>query len=316
MKRAGVNNEACPVCGTIPYDGERRVLVHGRTHRSFCSQACLRAGVRSLRRARRTARLRAAAALVAIALVAVGVGYVRQLVRHMRTRPAAPIAAAPPPAPPAPPEPTPFGPHWPPGDDEWQAEFTRATWIYPLPGPARRRPASSTSLFVDAANVANVANVATRARCRTSGRCGVDLGGELWGEQVYAAHDGVIDRVQRSNEDAPGGLSVRIAHWGGAVFTSYFHLAALPTHLAAGMRVSAGDVIGLTGDTGTADARAHLHFALSVRPSSALPEVFWDPEPLMARWPLHVPERGSVAGLLTADAPAEHIAGTPIARRR
>jgi murein DD-endopeptidase MepM/ murein hydrolase activator NlpD len=309
MKHADVNNEACPVCGTIPYDRERRVLVRGRTRRSFCSQACLRAGVRSLQRAGRTARLRAGAALLAIALVAVGVGYVRQLVRRGRTR-HAPIAAAPPPAPPALAEPAPFGPHWPPSDDEWLAEFTRATWIYPLPGPTRRRPASSTSIFV--------ADVATRARarCRTSGRCGVDLGGELWGEQVYAAHDGVIDRVQRSNEDAPGGLSVRIAHWGGAVFTSYFHLAALPSRLAAGMRVSAGDVIGLTGDTGTADARAHLHFALSVRPSSELPEVFWDPEPLMARWPLHVPERGSVAGLLTADAPAEHIAGTPIARRR
>jgi murein DD-endopeptidase MepM/ murein hydrolase activator NlpD len=310
MKRADVNNEACPACGTIPYDRERRVLVRGRVRRSFCSQACLHVGVRALQRAGRAARLRAGAALLAVALVAVGVGYVQKLVGRVRAR-HAPIAAAPsPPAPTAPPEPAPFGPQWPPSDDEWLAEFTRATWIYPLPGPTRRRPTSSTSIFV--ADVAAHAH----ARCRTSGRCGVDLGGELWGEQVYAAHDGVVDRVQRGNEDAPGGLSVRIAHWGGAVFTSYFHLAALPAHLAAGMRVSAGDVIGLTGDTGTADARAHLHFALSVRPSSELPEVFWDPEPLMTRWPLHVPERGGVAGLLTADAPAEHIAGTPIARRR
>ncbi|HEX8951930.1 MAG TPA: M23 family metallopeptidase, partial [Polyangia bacterium] len=142
-------------------------------------------------------------------------------------------------------------------------------------------------------------------------RCGVDLGGELWGEHVYAAHDGVIDRLQRSAEDAPGGLSVRIAHWGGAVFTQYFHLAAVPSRLAVGMHVVAGDVIGLVGDTGLPDARAHLHFALSVRPSSELPEVYWDPEPLMAAWPLRTPECGSVAGLASLEAPPERVAGSP-----
>jgi len=77
------------------------------------------------------------------------------------------------------------------------------------------------------------------------------------------------------------------------------------------MHVSAGDVIGLAGDTGLAGARAHLHFALSVRPSSDSPEVYWDPEPLMAQWPLRTPERGSVAGLVSVDAAAERVAGTP-----
>jgi murein DD-endopeptidase MepM/ murein hydrolase activator NlpD len=77
------------------------------------------------------------------------------------------------------------------------------------------------------------------------------------------------------------------------------------------MHVNAGDVLGLVGDTGLTNARAHLHFALSVRPSSDLPEVYWDPEPLMAQWPLRTPERGSVAGLVSVDAPAERVAGTP-----
>ena len=153
-----------------------------------------------------------------------------------------------------------------------------------------------------------------RARCRTTGRCGVDLGGELWGEHVYAAHDGVVDRVQHSSEDTPGGVYVRIAHWGGAVFTQYFHLAAVPQHLYVGMHVAAGDVIGLVGDTGLVGEHAHLHFALSVRPSSDQTEVYWDPEPLMAEWPLHNPERGSVAGLQTPEAPPEPIAGTPARR--
>jgi murein DD-endopeptidase MepM/ murein hydrolase activator NlpD len=300
--KRGVNSETCPVCGNIPYDSDRRVLVSGSARRSYCSQACLRVGVRVAQIAQRKARLRRYAFVLAFVLVATGVGYVRHLLllpRPARTpvAPPAPVVAE------APPEDVPFGPHWPPTDDEWQEQFTQAAWVYPLPGPTLRRPKSSRRLVV-----AEPA-VNARARCRSASRCGVDLGGELWGEHVYAAHDGVIDRVQRSSEDAAGGVYVRIAHWGGAVFTQYFHLAAIPTRLAVGMRVAAGDVIGLVGDTGLPKARAHLHFALSVWPSSDSPEVYWDPEPLMARWPLRTPERGSVAGLLAAEAPAERVAG-------
>jgi murein DD-endopeptidase MepM/ murein hydrolase activator NlpD len=309
MKR-DVDNESCPVCGNIPYDSERRVLVSGRVRRSYCSQSCLRIGVRTAQSAQRQTRRRRAAILLSTVLAVAAVGYVRHLLLMLRPQRATVAAPAPVAAPEAPPEVTPFGPHWPPTDDEWLKEFTQAAWVYPLPGPTRRRPARSRQLYVS-----EPAGKA-RAHCRSASRCGVDLGGELWGEHVYAARDGVIDRLQRSSEDAPGGLSVRIAHWGGAVFTQYFHLAAIPSHLTVGAHVNAGDVIGLVGDSGLADARAHLHVARSVWPSSDLPEVYWDPEPLMMQWPLHVPERGSVAGLLSVDAPAERLAGTPSPRRR
>jgi peptidase M23-like protein len=305
MRRA-VNNEACPICGSIPYDSERRVLVVGRTRASYCSQACLRVGVRTLQLARRRARLRRWGVVVSLVLAVAGVGYLRQLMlRYLAQHRARPTASAPPPAAPAAPdEPIAFGPKWPPSDEEWLDEFTRATWVYPLPGPTRRRPVGSRELVtVDAK--------APPPRCRSAGRCGVDLGGELWGEHVYAAHDGVIDRLQRV-EDAPGGTWVRVAHWGGNVFTYYFHLAAIPTRLAVGMHVNAGDVIGLVGDSGVKDARPHLRFALVVRPATTLPEVYWDAEPLMASWPLRTPARGSVAGLTAADAPAEPVAGTPM----
>jgi murein DD-endopeptidase MepM/ murein hydrolase activator NlpD len=302
----GVNTEACPICGDIPYDSERRVLVVGTVRVSYCSQTCLRVGVNTLQRARRTTRLRRWAVLLSLVLAAAGVGYLRHLLlrylAQQRARAMATTAAPPPVAPDAPPEPIAFGPTWPPTDEEWLAEFTRATWVYPLPGPLRRHAAGTRELFpVDAK--------ALPPQCRAAGHCGVDLGGELWGEHVYAAADGIIDRVRRSTDDAPGGTTIRIAHWGGAVFTSYFHLAAVPTRLAAGMHVNAGDVIGLVGDTGAHDAHAHLRFALSVRPSTALPEIYWDPEPLMAAWPLRTPARGSVAGLVAVDAPAEPIAG-------
>ncbi len=307
--RRDVDNEACPICGNIPYDSERRVLVVGKARASYCSQSCLRVGVRTLQLARRRTRLRRFALLVSLVLAAAGVGYLRHLLsRYLAHERARARASAPPPvAPAAPSEPIAFGPSWPPTDEEWAEELARTTWVYPLPGPTRRHPVGSRQLLtVDAA---------ATSRCRTAGRCGVDLGGELWGEHVYAAADGVIDRLQRSADDAPGGTYVRIAHRGGVVFTQYFHLAAVPTRLAVGMHVSAGDVIGLVGDSGLDGARAHLRFTLSVRPSSTLPEVYWDPEPLMAEWPLRTPARGSVAGLTAVDAPAEPVAGAPVGPR-
>jgi murein DD-endopeptidase MepM/ murein hydrolase activator NlpD len=307
--RPEVNGETCPICGEIPYDSDRRVLVNGKARSSYCSQACLRIGVRIVQIAQRKARLRRYAFLLSLVLVAIGAVYLRSRLILLRRRPApVPVAAPAPVVPVAPPEPTPFGPHWPPTDDDWLEQFAHSAWVYPLPGPTRRRPAIARELLV-----ADPAEFA-RARSRTADHWGADLGGELWGEHVYAAHDGVIDRLRRS-EDAPGGVYVRIAHWGGAVFTQYFHLAAIPTRLAVGMHVSAGEVIGLIGDSGPGDTRAHLHFELSVRPASSLPEVYWDPEPLMAQWPLHTPERGSVAGLVSADAPAERVAGTPSEHR-
>jgi murein DD-endopeptidase MepM/ murein hydrolase activator NlpD len=296
-----VNGEGCAICGTVPHVSERRVLVVGRARRSYCSEACLRVGVRMVQLARRKTRLRRYAVLLAFALVAAGAGYLRQVLLEARSR-VVPIAAPAPVAPPAPPEPTPFGPSWPPTDDEWQEQFTRAAWVYPLPGPTRRPPASSSQLFTTGPAPSQP------PRCRPAGRCGVDLGGELWGEHIYAAHDGVIDRLQRNPEEGPGGISVRIAHWNGAVFTRYFHLAAIP-HLAVGMHVNAGDVIGLAGDTGLPKPRPHLHFALSVQPSRNLPEIYWDPQPLMAEWPLETPARGSVAGLVSIDAHPERVAG-------
>jgi murein DD-endopeptidase MepM/ murein hydrolase activator NlpD len=297
-----VDNQGCAICGEIPYDSERRVLVDGKARRSYCSEACLRKGIGERRIARSRLRLRRYAFVVSLALLAAGVGYARQLL--LRWRPPGSGASARSPFVPQPaPEVPPFGPHWPPTDEEWQAELAHAAWVHPLPGPSRRRPSACPRLFVG--------EPTARARCRSAGRCGVDLGGELWGEHIYAAHDGVVDRLQRSNEDAPSGIYVRVAHWGGAVFTHYVHLAAVPTRLAVGTRVEAGDVIGLLGDTGVADARAHLHFALSIRPSSELPEIYWDPEPLMATWPLRTPERGSVAGLVALDALPERLAGAP-----
>jgi hypothetical protein len=56
--RLAHNSVACPICGSTSTDGDWRVLVHGRVRQSYCSQACLRVGVRTAQIAQRKARRR------------------------------------------------------------------------------------------------------------------------------------------------------------------------------------------------------------------------------------------------------------------
>jgi murein DD-endopeptidase MepM/ murein hydrolase activator NlpD len=286
--------DSCPRCHKRVPPHAQIVLVRGKTVEVYCSDRCVRANVSERLRAARAIRIRwlASAAFVVLAL---GAGRYAWQHRRLSPRPSAPTPVR---AEPAPAEPSPFGPHWPPTDDDWMEQFTAAHWLHPLPGPTRRRPLPDERTF------AIEKAVEPAARCRTAKRCSVDLGGELWGEHVYAALDGVVDRVQRVSDEAHGGISVRISHWGGVVFTHYFHLAAVPRRLTRGMHVNAGDIIGLVGATGIRGSSPHLCFALSVRPSSGYPEVFWDPGLLMGTWSLRAPPNGTVAGLVSPVATA------------
>lgn len=281
----------CYTCGN-PTDGEAQfTLVEGRLRRPHCSEACLQDTVDGQRRARAARnRRRLIVGLAALALIVVGAGTWRRL--HAPASQSISLAW-----PEVHPDPTPrpelifYGPAWPPTDDDWKFAFAKPGWMFPLPGPTRRAPAPDGRIF------GPEPPRHLPASCRTRGVCGVDLGGELWGEHVYAARDGVVDRVYPDGNHPRGGATVRLAHYGGLVFTQYFHLAAIPRGITRGAHVAAGDVIGLVGDTGLAGERRHLHFALSVRPSAELPEVYWDPTPFMPDWPLRVPLRGTVAGL-------------------
>jgi murein DD-endopeptidase MepM/ murein hydrolase activator NlpD len=164
---------------------------------------------------------------------------------------------------------------------EFMGELSGDRWIHPLPGPERRMPIRTSRVF-------GASRHGDRpGECR-SGHCGVDIGGEMWGEPVMAVHDGVVDRVKRVDEGR-GGLYVRIAHRDGTVFTQYFHLAAIPRDLSAGDKVKAGQIIGLVGDTGVKESNPHLHFAVSVKPTPTGREIYMDPEPLIALWPVKTP---------------------------
>jgi hypothetical protein len=283
----------CAFCGRPVRESRRLVLVRFFREEVHCSDACLREHLRARRFAWMRFWQRALAATVVPAvLITAGVVVVR---RHRAQRPqsisfawmnARPMAEEKAP-------PVVFGPPWPPTDEQWKAVFDRTSWTFPLPGPTRRALAADDQVF----QVAAPEPREPLPRCREPGRCGVDLGGELWGEHVYAALEGVVERVHEGHGRA--GLCVRLAHLDGQVFTQYCHLAATPRRFGRGTHVRGGEVIGLLGDTGLdAEQRRRLTFSLSVRPSRELEEVYWDPTPLMARWALRLEPHGTVAGLV------------------
>jgi murein DD-endopeptidase MepM/ murein hydrolase activator NlpD len=274
----------------------RHLMIDGSAVRVFCSQHCAtEPAVTEPEPPKPRSRLRH------LARVAVGVPMLLMFTSGY-TPPADPVttsssvAAALLPAaivPAAAPEPPSYGPTWPPTEKDWQTEIASDAWLHPLDGPTRRMPIRDARVF-------GAERPGDRpAECR-SGHCGIDIGGEVWGEPIHAAHDGVVDRVQRGPNEDHGGLYVRLGHRGGTIFTQYFHLAAIPRWVQPGVKVKMGDVIGLLGDTGVKHSSAHLHFTVSVRPSSEVPEQYIDPEPLIALWPLRMPVGG--VAMVTAQA--------------
>jgi murein DD-endopeptidase MepM/ murein hydrolase activator NlpD len=295
----------CVVCRGAIADGERFLQRRGRRYDAFCSEDCLTERVEERHLARAAFRRRWFGRTAAIALLLLGG---RALWQTFRAPQPVSISFEPPEVrPPPPPEPPRYGPAWPPTDDDWLTAFGRTVWTYPLPGPVRRTPAVDDHILAGRVSTAHLPAV-----CREPGRCGVDLGGDLWGEHVYAVHDGIVDHVQRAVGDERGGVYLRLAHFGGMVFTHYFHLAAVPRGIAHGVAVKAGDLIGLVGDTGNEHPGRYVHFALSVRPSKELAETYWDPSPLMARWPLRLPPRGTVAGFVPTESDLD---ASPFRRR-
>ena len=282
--------------GDRDIDRERFVLLRGRREEVHCSQVCLVANVEGRRLARVALRRRWLLRASAVALIVVGAP---ELWHRIRLPQSVSISFDPPEyRPPAEPRPEPpmFGPAWPPTDEDWQTAFAHSAWTYPLPGPARRAPAADDRILTTRPSASRPGPV-----CRVAGKCGVDLGGDLWGEHVYAAHDGVVDRVQHLTGDERGDVYVRLAHFGGMVFTHYDHLAAVPRRILRGAPIKAGDLIGLVGDAGNEHPGRYLHFALSIHPSAEHPEIYWDPTTLMARWPLRLPPHGTVAGFVPSE---------------
>jgi hypothetical protein len=283
----------CARCGGPVDVRTRHLMIDGPAVRSFCSEACVSAPVELAPPEPAPARgyspwkhlLHLAVGLPMLVFTS---GYTPP--SPAATSPSALAAVATTAAPAAEPA---FGPAWPPTEKDWMSEIGRDAWIHPLDGPVRRMPIRDARVF-------GAERPGDRpGECR-GGHCGVDLGGEVWGEPVHAAHDGIVDRVQRGPNDDHGGLYVRISHHGGTIFTQYFHLAAIPRWIQPGVAVKMGQVVGLVGDSGVKHSSPHLHFTVSVKPSAQLPERYIDPEPLVALWPLRMPIGGG--SIVTAQA--------------
>jgi murein DD-endopeptidase MepM/ murein hydrolase activator NlpD len=282
--------DVCATCGST-LAAERLVQANGRRLRAYCSRACLDVGVREARAVTRAKTMRAARRLTILA-VFLGACLVPRPFPEGKRPPR--VETIPAPEKPAPP-PGWFGPEWPPTEPSLLATLGRDAWVHPLAGPARRMPRADSRVF-------GAVRPGNRAwECR-NGHCGVDLGGEIWGEHVRAVHDGVVDRVQRAANPDHGGRFVRIAHHGGTVFTQYFHLAAIRRGIERGVPVKGGELIGLLGDSGVKESQPHLHFAVSIKPAENRPEKYIDPEPLIALWPMRVPMNGTELGLVTLTA--------------
>jgi murein DD-endopeptidase MepM/ murein hydrolase activator NlpD len=130
-------------------------------------------------------------------------------------------------------------------------------WTHPVTGTELKLPEQSTAMF------GAVRWGVSRSECR-SGHCGVDLGGPI-GRQVVAVGDGVVVRVERSEEgrDGRSGRYVRIEHDDGTL-TSYMHLDAIAEGLQVGDRVDGGQEIGTLGATAIHHSSPHVHFGLEV----------------------------------------------------
>jgi hypothetical protein len=290
---ANIADRRCPQCAG-PLDVRTpHVVIEGSTVRAYCSAECVALSTAPILPVQDVEEPRSSW-LFRLARVGVGIPFLALSSFGGHLDPPQPIAqpavAAPPQAPPEEPR---FGPSWPPTDADWQAEIASDAWIHPLDGPKRRMPISDSRVF-------GAERQGDRPGECNNGHCGVDLSGP-WGEPVHAAHDGVVDRVQRGANEEHGGMYVRIAHRGGTIFTQYFHLAAIPRKLLVGTQVKVGEVIGLLGDTGVKRSEPHLHFTISVKPSDEVNERYIDPEPLIALWPLRI-SIDENASMLTAQA--------------
>jgi murein DD-endopeptidase MepM/ murein hydrolase activator NlpD len=267
----------------------RHVAIAGTTVRVYCSEACLRAKdalppAEVIEPPRRRAAWWIAGGLVvgtsALALVYRFLrddsrdGPSEQAVIEAFERAANP----PPPAVEAPAAPQPTADEA--ADAALLEELARDAWIHPLAGPTRRMPTNHDAAF-------GALRPGDRPPECASGHCGVDIG-DTWGEPVHAVHDGVVEWVNRGPNEDHGGIFVKIAHRGGALYSWYFHLAAVPRWVQPGVKIKAGQVIALLGDTGVGHSGPHLHFSLSVKVTKNT-ERYLDPEPLIAIWPLWIP---------------------------
>ena len=97
------------------------------------------------------------------------------------------------------------------------------------------------------------------------------------GTPIYAAGDGVIDRLQTLSGY---GKYIRIRH-DGTYQTAYAHLSRYASGMAVGVRVRQGQTIGYVGNTGRSTG-PHLHYEVIRNGTQVNPES--NQAPVQADW--------------------------------
>jgi murein DD-endopeptidase MepM/ murein hydrolase activator NlpD len=88
------------------------------------------------------------------------------------------------------------------------------------------------------------------------------------GETIYACERGIVVAAS-NNPNSGAGRNITIRHRDGSR-TIYFHLSVVKVR--ALQRVKQGQVIGLTGNSGTQTTGPHLHFAIQQKGKFVDPE--------------------------------------------
>lgn len=91
------------------------------------------------------------------------------------------------------------------------------------------------------------------------------------GTPVYVTGDGIVRSAGRS---AGYGLSIDVEHPESGFLTRYAHLSQIPAHIRPGRRVTRGEQIALSGNTGLSKA-PHLHYEVHDLDGRALNPIFF-----------------------------------------
>ena len=214
----------CFACRNAVDSDEQFVLARGRQRLAHCSEACVRETLGSGAAPATRSRLHVIASATVAALVLVG-GWT--VWRHRAPQPRSialswvdvtwdKVARA---------EPSYYGPAWPPTDATWSFAFDRRVGVSAA-GPGAPRAGRRRSPF------ATDPHAASDAAPRPARRRARPLRGRAGRRALGRARLRGARRRRRSRArpaaDEPGGVYLRLAHFGGMVFTHYFHLAAIP----------------------------------------------------------------------------------------
>lgn len=149
-----------------------------------------------------------------------------------------------------------------------QSPFETALSLCPGLSVSNAPPADAARALSNYAPIVNVNGVAlavnpTLGACLSSGfgprgartHRGVDYHSQVGGPVMAAASGAIVEMLYRDDF----GNMLLIDH-GAGVFTRYAHLATFQQGLTVGSRVSAGDRIGLMGNTASYPLPIHLHY--------------------------------------------------------